>query len=59
LPGKRIREKFSGRTVFCQKKIREKNFGRNIFGIFRFQSKKFWAGQLSTGIFLGFSNFKP
>ena len=51
--------KISGSYVFCQKKIRETNFGRNIFGIFRFQSKKFWAGQLSTGIFLGFSTFEP
>jgi hypothetical protein len=45
--------------VFCQKKIRETNFDRKIFGIFRFQSKKFWAGQLSTGIFLGFPTYEP
>jgi hypothetical protein len=35
------------------------NFDRKIFWIFNFRAKNFWAGQLSTGIFLGFSTFEP
>jgi hypothetical protein len=35
------------------------NFDRKIFRIFKFRANFFWIFQLSTGKFLGFSNFEP
>jgi len=44
---------------FAGKIFGKKYFDRKIFGIFNFRAYFFFVFQLSTGNFLGFSNFKP